>query len=121
MAKYFKPAEFGRCTPSCKESDLQPAFVSLLDQLRERAGIPLVLNSCYRSPEWEKAYGRTGTSAHCLGLAADIRCSSPENRYKIVKAALDLGVTRIGISKTYVHVDVSRKHAQRVIWDYYGS
>lgn len=120
MAKYFTASEFRRCTPSCYISDMRPEFLELLDRIREKAGIPLVLTSAYRSPAWERKQGRTGTGAHTLGVAVDIRCNTSQNRYKIVRAALACGITRIGISKTYVHIDASRDHAQGVIWHYYA-
>lgn len=101
-------------------ADMDPAFLAKLDQVREKAGIPLVLNSAYRSPEYERSKGHSGTGAHTLGAAVDIRCNTSANRYKIVKAALSCGIRRIGIGKTYVHIDVSRQHAQDVIWDYYA-
>lgn len=119
MAKYFSAKEFKNCTPSCSIDDMAPAFLDLLDEVREKAGIPLVLNSAYRSPDYEKAHGRKGTSAHMLGQAVDIRCNTSRNRFKIVKAALACGIPRIGIGKTYVHLDTSQIHAQDVIWDYY--
>ena len=120
MSKYFSAKEFRACTPSCDIEQMDPAFLVLLDKVRETAGIPLVLNSAYRSPEYEKAHGRKGTSAHCEGWAVDIRCNTSANRYIIVAAALRCGIQRIGIAKTYVHLDCSPSHAQGVIWDYYA-
>lgn len=119
MAQYFSETEFRKCTPSCHLSDMDGEFIALLDRVRAEAGIPLVLNSAYRSGAYEKAHGRAGTSAHCAGRAVDIRCMTSANRYKIVKAALECGVRRIGIAQTYIHIDNADDHAQDVIWDYY--
>lgn len=120
MAKYFKAKEFKVCVPSCDISQMDEAFLAKLDEVRYRAGIPLVLNSAYRSPAYERSKGRAGTSAHCEGKAVDIRCNSDRNRWAIVKAALDAGISRIGIGRTYIHLDTSGTHTQRVIWHYYG-
>ena len=120
MSKYFSASEFRKCTPACKIEQMRPAFLETLDRVREAAGIPLVLNSAYRTPAYELKHGRTGTSAHTLGVAVDIRCNTSQNRDKIVRAAIECGITRIGIGKTYVHLDASRDHAQEVIWHYYG-
>lgn len=119
MSKYFKAAEFRRCSPACSIEQMSERFLALLDEVRERAGIPLVLNSAYRSPAWEKAHGRSGTSAHCKGLAVDIRCNTSANRWRIVRAALSCGIRRIGIGKTYVHLDADASLPQDVIWHYY--
>ena len=120
MSKYFSPSEFRRCTPPCDITDMKAAFLARMDDVREAAGIPLVLNSAYRSVEYEKKHGRPGTSSHCKGLALDIRCNSYANRWKIVTAAIRCGVTRIGIGKTYVHLDMDPEKQQGVIWDYYA-
>lgn len=120
MAKYFHSSEFLKCTPSCTIFQMDDEFLERLDELREKAGIPLVLNSAYRSKAYEKSKGREGTSSHCEGKAVDIRCNSYENRYKIIKAAIECGFTRIGVGKTYIHVDTcDDTHKPRVIWDYY--
>lgn len=121
MSKYFAPSEFRACTPSCSIEQMDPRFLAQLDQVREVAGIPMVLNSAYRSPEWELKHGRAGSSAHCQGRAVDVRCNSYRNRFRIVRAALACGIRRIGIGKSYVHLDASTTHQQDVIWDYYES
>ena len=119
MSKYFSPSEFKRCTPSCKIEDMDPDFLVLLDEVREVARIPLVLNSAYRSKEWEEKQKRSGNSAHTRGKAVDIRCNTSANRYKIVHAALLCGIRRIGVAKTYIHLDNDETLPQEVIWDYY--
>ena len=120
MSKYFHPSEFTRCTPSCRIEQMDAGFLALLDEVREAAGIPLVLNCAFRSVAWERARGRSGNSAHTRGRAVDIRCNSSANRYKIVAAALGCGIRRIGIGKTFVHLDNDDTLPQGVIWDYYG-
>ena len=119
MSKYFQDAEFRRCVPSCSIDQMEQGFLELLDAVREAAGIPLVLNSAYRSVEWEKSKKRTGASSHTKGLAVDIRCGSNANRMKIVRAALQCGITRIGIGSSFVHVDIDRSLPQDTIWHYY--
>ena len=119
MSKYFAASEFRRCTPSCSIKQMDADFLALLDRVRERAGIPLVLNSAFRSREYERQMGRTGTSAHCNGKAVDIRCNTSSNRLKIVRAAIGWGITRIGIGKNFVHIDNDPTLPQGVIWTYY--
>lgn len=117
-AKHFKESEFKRCTPPCSLQDMAQSTINRLDTARDIAGIPFVLNSAYRTPEYEKAHGRKGTSSHTLGRAVDIRCNDVENRYKIVEALQQVGFNRIGIAKTYIHVDDSPQHKPYVIWTY---
>lgn len=118
-ARYFKESEFTRCSPACSLQDMDQNFMDTLDAIRSLAGIPLVLNSAYRSLEHEVKMGRSGTSSHCKGIAADIRCNSDSNRWKIIDAARRLGVKRFGIGKNYIHIDIDREKTQEVIWHYY--
>lgn len=118
-ARHFKESEFRRCVPACSLQDMNQWTMDRLDAVRAMAGIPLVLNSAFRSKEWEKKQGRTGTSAHCEGRAVDIRCNTSRNRWLIVRAAIQAGFTRIGIGKTYIHLDDSLTHEDCVIWHYY--
>lgn len=119
MSKYFAPSEFVKANPSCRIEQMDEGFLALMDRVRELAGIPLVVNSAFRSKSWEQMHGRTGTSAHCKGKALDIRCNTSVNRYKIVAAAINAGIRRIGIGKTFIHLDNDGSLPQRVIWDYY--
>ncbi len=117
-AKYFKEIEFQRCSPPCSLQDMKQEFMDILDKVRETAGIPLIINSAHRSTQHEKKQGRTGASTHTLGCAADIKAADSRTRFLIVDAAIKLGVTRIGIAKTYIHIDTSEKHDKQVIWLY---
>ena len=119
MSKYFAPSEFRACNPSCTIDQIDPSFLDLLDRVREVAGIPLVLNCAFRSVSHEKKMGRSGNSAHTRGRAVDIRCNTSANRYKIIRAALECGISRIGVGKTFVHLDSDTSLVQGVIWDYY--
>lgn len=118
-AVYFQEKEFNRCTPGCSLQDMNQTFMQKLDNARRIAGIPFVINSAFRSVEYEKAHGRKGTSSHTFGRAVDIRCNTNENRIIIVDALLRAGFNRIGIAKTYIHVDDSPKHKPCVMWHYY--
>lgn len=117
--RYFSEKEFKNCTPTCTMSDMDPDFLATLDNIREDAGIPLIINCAYRSVEWDKKKGRSGNSAHCKGKAVDIRCNSSATAYKIVVAALKNNIKRIGIGNGYVHIDNDDTLPQEVIWNYY--
>ena len=118
-AKHFKESEFKACSPACSLQDMKQHTMDKLDAARALAGIPFVLNSAYRSPAWERSHGRTGTGAHPHGCGVDIRCNTSANRMKIIQSCLAVGFRRIGIGKTYIHVDDDETQAQNVIWHYY--
>lgn len=119
-ARYFTEREFQRCDPPCSLQDMEQGLMDMLDDVRARAGIPLVLNCAYRSRAHDMAMGRSGNSAHTRGRAVDVRCNTSATRFKIVKAALAAGFTRIGIAKTFIHLDNDNTLAQHIIFDYYG-
>ena len=118
-AKYFTDAEFRKCSPACSIDDMQQGTLDRLDRARELAGIPFVINSAYRSVDYERSKGRSGEGAHTRGRAVDIRCSTDRNRYKIILALLTAGFCRIGVGKTYIHADDDTTRSQNVIWTYY--
>ena len=118
-AKHFSESEFKRCTPPCSLQDMKQDFMNRLDTVRDVAGIPLVINCAYRSREYDLAKGRSGNSAHTKGMAVDIRCTTSVNAFKIVQAARKVGFTRIGIGKTFIHLDSDTSLPQNVIWNYY--
>ncbi len=115
-SKYFAEREFQRCTPPCSLQDMRQDSIDKFNKARQLAGIPFVINSAYRSVDYEKSKGRAGTSAHTLGRAMDIRCNNPRNRFKIVNALIKAGFNRIGIYATFIHADNSTTHEQDVIW-----
>ena len=119
MAKYFAESEFNRCIPSCSMEDMDDEFLLLLDELREKCGIPLVISCAYRSREWDLSKGRSGNSAHTKGKAVDIIYNSSSTAYAIVKNAIDLGINRIGIGKNFIHIDNDDSLPQNVLFTYY--
>ena len=117
-AKFFQESEFQNANPSCSLQDMHPETMRRLDLARSIAGIPFVINSAFRTVEHEKRMGRIGASSHTTGRAVDIRCNTDRNRYLIITALLMAGFDRIGIHRTFIHVDDSPKHAAQVIFFY---
>lgn len=115
--KYFTEDELQKVSSS--PAHFNETSLVRLDRAREIAGVPFVITSAYRSKEHEYSKGRNGTSAHCYGRAFDIACTTPRKRWLIVHAAIAAGFTRIGIGKSFVHVDDSPIHSQCQIWHYY--
>lgn len=119
MKDYFPNDEFQRCDPPCKKSDMNTDFMRRLNNAREYSGVPLVLTSAYRTRKHELDQGRTGTSSHTKGIAVDIQAATSRARHKIVSGLLRAGFNRIGIGRTFVHVDSDTAKPDSVMWDYY--
>lgn len=108
MSKYFKEIE----------ENMNADFLNKLDEARERAGIPFVINSAYRSPEHNAKIGGKPNSSHIKGLAVDISVTNSRQRFIVLNALLEVGFTRIGIADTFIHVDLDNEKSKDVIWTY---
>ena len=75
MSKYFKKIEEG----------MNVKFLAKLDEAREFAKIPFVINSAYRSPEHPESI-KNPTSSHIKGLAVDISVKDSVTRFKVLNA-----------------------------------
>lgn len=72
IAKYFKVKEFA-CKDGSQVVFIDDYLVSILDILRNKIGKPVIINSGYRTPEWNKKCNGAKYSYHMRGMAADIR------------------------------------------------
>lgn len=113
--KYFTESEFNNFKM------MDENLLSMLDDLREAYGHPIKLTSTYRSPDHPIEAKKSKPGEHAYGAAVDIACVGGEATYKLVKAAMDVGFTRIGISRknNFVHVGIGYPDAPPVtIWTY---
>lgn len=115
--KYFHNDEFLRCLPPCQITDLDDELLDRLDVVRSLCGFPLVVTSGYRDFDYEQLNGRSGSSSHCKHVAVDLSCHSSERRLTIVQNALRAGFQRIGIAKTFIHLDLD-DDKPKCIWLY---
>lgn len=116
MAKHFTINEFA--CKHCGQIKIDSAFLQLLDNARDIAGIPFHITSGYRCFEHNRAIKSQDTSSHVKGLAVDIRCASSRERFKILYGLLKSGFSRIGIGETFIHADFDEEKTQKVIWLY---
>jgi zinc D-Ala-D-Ala carboxypeptidase len=121
-----KAAELGLSNlPAAEDwARLDDLVVELLDKVREGLGVPVTVNSGFRTPEVNRAIGGSPTSDHMLGAAADIvspraASSSRELARRIVPLLEQLGVQWDQViwydHKPHVHVSWRRDRARRQI------
>lgn len=118
---YFKPSEFAcKCgKKTCKGLvDMPDELVAKLNKARELAGIPFIITSAIRCPEHNKKVGGVEGSSHVLGLAVDVSAPDGNSKWKVVKAAMEAGFTRVGVAKTFIHLDMDTSKPQHTIWLY---
>tara|TARA_R110000772_G_scaffold172807_1_gene284707 strand:+ start:373 stop:663 length:291 start_codon:yes stop_codon:yes gene_type:complete len=92
-------------------------FLCKLDEAREYANIPFIINSAYRSPTHPESI-KNPTSSHIKGLAVDISVKDSRQRFLVLDALIAVGFNRIGIAGTFIHVDLDLDKSQNVIWTY---
>ncbi len=105
--RYFTAAEFA--CHHCRQNLIDHQFVTELDELRHRYGAPLKVSSGYRCPDHNAKVSSTGrTGPHTTGRAVDLLVDRG-NAYRLLKIALEMGFTGIGIqqkgSGRFLHLD----------------
>jgi len=116
--RHFSPKEFDSPDAPGSGLNMDLAFVAKLDELRDRCGFPFSVNSGYRTPAHNTKVSGVQHSAHTSGHAADIRAESSGAKFQIIKHAIAMGFTRIGVGATFVHVDDDETKPQEVVWLY---
>lgn len=111
--KYFSQKEVDKFK-------LKPELWTLLDKIRGECGFPLIITSGLRTEAENMALnGSVSDSAHLSGLAVDLSITDSLKRFKIDEIARKNGIKRIGIGKTFVHLDIDPTKPQPVMWHYY--
>lgn len=111
--KYFSPAEVAKWK-------LKPELWTLLDKIRAEFGFPINITSGLRTQaQNDLLKDSVSDSAHLSGLACDIACTDSSKRFRLIKVALAHGVNRIGIAKTFIHLDIDKTKPSSVVWHYY--
>ena len=116
--KYFNLKEFDSPDIDGSGVNMDSAFLDKLDKARELAGIPFKITSGYRSHTHNRKVGGVPDSSHTLGYAADIHCVNSAQRHIIITSLLSVGLNRIGVSNTFIHVDNDPSKVANVIWTY---
>jgi uncharacterized protein YcbK (DUF882 family) len=83
-----------------------PAFLDLLEALRDKLARPLTINCAYRSPLHNARVGGAPLSEHKFGKAADIALGGI-HKADLIAAARAVGFTGLGVNySTFLHVDI---------------
>lgn len=94
----------------------------MLKQLEAKTGYPIFkhINSGARSPLHNRKVGGVSNSSHKIPTckAVDIGVPNTYIRNLLVRSARDVGFKRIGVGRTFVHLDVDSAKSQYVAWGY---
>lgn len=95
---------------------LDQELVAMLDWSRGRAGVPFQITCGVRNELQNTKIGGVENSSHLRGLAVDLACSDPNDRFKMMQALLLAGFRRIGLYDKHIHADRDKTLPQDVIW-----
>ena len=112
VAKNFRVKEFA-CRDGSDKILLCTETVEILQAVRDYFGKPVVINSAYRTPTYNKKIGGATRSQHIAGTACDIKVSGVPPA--AVASFLEKFYPKhgIGLYPTFVHID---SRGYKVYW-----
>jgi zinc D-Ala-D-Ala carboxypeptidase len=116
---HFSVSELS-CRCGCGRNNVKQALLDKLETARTMLGRPIALTSAARCPAHELFVAGKSSGAHVDGDAVDIACESDRDRLELLRIFIELGVRRFGISRSFLHVDISETLPQSVCWTYRG-
>ncbi len=101
----------------CKQCNMQPAFLVLLQEYRDKMGISLHINSGYRCEAHNTAIKGSKNSQHILGQAVDIGWQGVDaaTKHRMLAIAMTM-FNGIGLHKHFLHVD--NRTTGKAVWFY---
>ena len=117
LSANFHSDEFA-CKCGCGLANISNELVKKLQFARDMANTGFVITSGLRCPSHNKKEGGLASSAHLKGFAVDIATPDSLTRQIILSGLFEAGFTRIGISKSFIHVDVDKTKPGPACWLY---
>ena len=126
ITKNFSSNEM-MCHCGCKDADMDPDFMKILQEIREDMNRPLKISSAVRCVKHNMKVSSTGkTGPHVYRKAADIIISGAD-ALRLIDVARKHGISGVGISqrgehaKRFVHIDTLSAddgHPRPTVWTY---
>ena len=126
LSKNFTLAELTKTStglpnalPKHLEGNIQSLVDNVLQPVRDALGV-IIVTSCYRSPEVNKAIGGSSTSQHCLGQAADLKFKGGNDvLFNWLKDNTDFDqlIWEFGADEepSWVHISYSSRHRKQIL------
>lgn len=115
---YFEYKEFDSPDLEGSYKLMDVDFLNMLAEAREIANTPFKITSGYRTESHNEKVGGVIGSSHTLGHAADIYAPLSTQKFRMMEALIEVGFTRIGVSKNFIHVDNDPSKSPLVLWTY---
>ena len=127
LTKNFDHSEVACKCGLCKgQARISRDLMITLQTMRDKLG-PITINSgirCSRHPESKDR----PTSSHIpadlndlegkCGHAVDIKVENSRHKFRLIEAAMRVGIRRIGVGDNFIHIDNDQNKAQAVMWTY---
>ena len=113
LSAHFKVKEFA-CRDGSDAVLVAPRLVMVLESIRNYFGSAVVINSGYRTPQYNAKVGGVTESQHCYGTAADISVEGqkPEQVAAYARQLMpDWGGVGIYSKQGFTHIDVRETKA----------
>ena len=111
----FRRSEYA--CPCCGKDDIKDDLARRVQEVRDLLGKSITINSGVRCAAHNKSVGGSEKSSHLTGYAADIRCDNSLYRQELLTAVFQV-FDRVGIAKSFIHVDVDPNKSESVCWIY---
>lgn len=123
LTKNFSKSEFDSKDGACMPNDVLQNIYNLAQNvqvIRDYLGVPININSGYRSPAHNKKVGGVKNSYHVQGKASDLssKQKTPLQIYNAILELIKQGKIYnggVGIYDTFVHYDIGGNGRR---WDY---
>lgn len=120
FSKYqnFSQKEFDSPDAAGSGALMKEDFIRQLQNARFLSVVPFRISSGYRTFSHNQKVGGAKASSHLYGYAADIKIFNNYERHEILKSLVEVGFSRIGIGKNFIHVDADPNKVINRIWTY---
>jgi len=116
--KHFKISEFDSPDEVRSGERMDVEVLQMIDKARTIFGKPIRINSGVRTIAHNEKVGGSKSSSHLKGYAIDVSCDNSADRFRLVEILMLVGFNRLGIAKTFIHVDNDPDKSKNVIWVY---
>lgn len=112
LSEHFKAREF-QCKDKTKDLLIATELIETLEKIRSHFNAPVIINSGYRTPNWNTKCNGASNSYHCKGMAADIviKGHSSQEVAKYADSIMEQG----GVIKytNFTHIDVREERYRK--------
>ena len=105
------------CKCGCGKDNIKDELATKVQLVRNLLKRPIKINSGIRCIAHNTASNSKPTSSHIDGWAVDLAYRGSRERHELLSASLQV-FDRVGIARTFIHLDVDANKTAGVVWLY---